>query len=109
MPPVTRVIAVDCDERRGSYHQGSAWPLFTGWVALAEYRARRVLSGYQHLMQNADLTWFEDPGAVTELLSGAFFQSLGRSTPQSGLPRWCLLLPCAGCSAGIGTRFTTRY
>jgi len=65
-----------------SYHQGSVWPLFTGWVALAECRARRVLSGYQHLMQNADLTWFEDPGAVTELLSGAFFQSLGRSTPH---------------------------
>src|SRR6185437_16211989 len=34
-----------------SYHQGSIWPLFTGWVALAEYRAGRSLSGYAHLMQ----------------------------------------------------------
>ncbi len=63
-----------------SYHQGSVWPLFTGWVSLAEYRAGRALSGYLHLMQNADLTWAQDPGAVTELLSGEFFQPLGRST-----------------------------
>ena len=63
-----------------SYHQGSVWPLFTGWVSLAEYRAGRALAGYQHLMQNADLTWAQDLGAVTELLSGAFFQPLGRSS-----------------------------
>jgi glycogen debranching enzyme len=63
-----------------SYHQGTVWPLYTGWVALAEYRNGRSLSGYAHLMQNADLTWAQDPGAVTELLSGQFFAPLGRST-----------------------------
>jgi hypothetical protein len=63
-----------------SYHQGSVWPLFTGWVALAEYRAGRPLAGYQHLMQNTGLTWSQDLGAVTELLSGEFFQPLGRSS-----------------------------
>ncbi len=63
-----------------SYHQGSIWPLFTGWVSLAEYRAGRTLSGYAHLMQNADLTWAQDLGSVTELLSGEFFQPLGRSS-----------------------------
>jgi hypothetical protein len=63
-----------------SYHQGSVWPLFTGWVSLAEYRAGRPLAGYQHLMQNAGLTWTQDLGAVTELLSGEFFQPLGRSS-----------------------------
>ncbi len=63
-----------------SYHQGSVWPLFTGWVSLAEYRAGRALSGYAHLMQNAELTWAQDPGAVTELLSGQFCHTLGRST-----------------------------
>jgi len=63
-----------------SYHQGSIWPLFTGWVSLAEYRAGRPLSGYAHLMQNADLTWTGDLGGVTELLSGEFFQPLGRSS-----------------------------
>ena len=63
-----------------SYHQGSVWPLFTGWVSLAEYRAGRPLAGYTHLMQNADLTWSQDLGSVTELLSAAYYQVLGRST-----------------------------
>jgi Mannosylglycerate hydrolase MGH1-like glycoside hydrolase domain len=63
-----------------SYHQGSIWPLFTGWVSLAEYRAGRALSGYAHLMQNANLTWAQDLGSVTELLSGEFFEPLGRSS-----------------------------
>ena len=31
-------------------------------------------------MQNANLTWAQDLGAVTELLSGQFYQALGRST-----------------------------
>ncbi len=63
-----------------SYHQGSVWPLFTGWTALAEYRAGRTSSGYAHLMQNLNLTWAQDLGSVTELLSGEFFQPLGRSS-----------------------------
>ena len=63
-----------------SYHQGSVWPLFTGWLSLAEYRAGQPLAGYASLMQNADLTWSQDLGSVTELLSGQFFQMLGRST-----------------------------
>ena len=63
-----------------SYHQGSVWPLFTGWGALAEYRANQPLAGEQMLMQNVDLTWAQDPGSVTELLSGDFFVPFGRST-----------------------------
>ena len=63
-----------------SYHQGSVWPLFTGWVSLAEYRTGRTLAGYQHLMQNLDMSWAQDLGAVTELLSGQYFTPLGRST-----------------------------
>jgi glycogen debranching enzyme len=63
-----------------SYHQGSVWPLFTGWASVAEYRTGRPLSAYAHLMQNADLTWQQDLGAVTELLSGAYFVPFGRST-----------------------------
>ena len=58
----------------------TVWPLFTGWASVAEYRAGHPLAGYAHLMQNADLTTAQDLGAVTELLSGAFFQPFGRST-----------------------------
>jgi hypothetical protein len=63
-----------------SYHQGSVWPLFTGWTALAEYRGGQPLAGYQMLMENANLTRTQDLGAVTELLSGDFFVPFGRST-----------------------------
>lgn len=63
-----------------SYHQGSVWPLFTGWASLAHYRTDRPLAGYAALMRNVDLTWTQDPGFVTEVLSGKFFQPLGRSS-----------------------------
>ncbi|KAA6463316.1 hypothetical protein DYQ86_08370 [Acidobacteria bacterium AB60] len=63
-----------------SYHQGSVWPLFTGWAAMAEYRGGQPLAGYQMLRENANLTQAQDLGAVTELLSGDFFVPFGRST-----------------------------
>ena len=63
-----------------SYHQGSVWPLFTGWAALAEFRGGQPLAGYRMLMQNANLTWAQDLGADTELLSGDFYVPFGRST-----------------------------
>lgn len=63
-----------------SYHQGSVWPLFTGWASIAEYRTSHPLAGYTHLMQTANLTTAQDLGAVTELLSGAYFAPFGRST-----------------------------
>jgi glycogen debranching enzyme len=63
-----------------SYHQGSVWPLFTGWASLAQYRTGRPLAGYAALMRNVDLTWAQDPGFVTEVISGRFFQPLGRSS-----------------------------
>jgi len=63
-----------------SYHQGSVWPLFTGWAAVAEYRGGQPLAGYQLLKENANLTRAQDLGADTELLSGDFFVPFGRST-----------------------------
>jgi len=63
-----------------AYHQGTVWPLFTGWAAMAEYRGGRPIAGYRTLMQNVGLTWTQDPGFVTEVISGAFFEPLGRSS-----------------------------
>ncbi|HXN45705.1 MAG TPA: hypothetical protein VN893_03635, partial [Bryobacteraceae bacterium] len=76
-----------------SYHEGSVWPLYTGWVSLAEYRAGRTLSAYAHLMQNAGLTWAQDLGAVTELLSGAFYQSFGASSSHQTWSSAMVLTP----------------
>lgn len=63
-----------------SYHQGSVWPLFTGWTAMAQYRSGRPLEGFDALQHNVDLTWAQDLGSVTEVLSGRFYQPLGRSS-----------------------------
>ncbi len=63
-----------------SYHRGSVWPLFTGWTSMAEYRTNHPIAGWQALQHNLQLTWIQDPGAVTELLSGRFYQPLGRSS-----------------------------
>lgn len=63
-----------------SYHQGSVWPLFTGWAALAEYRANQPLAAFQLLMENASLTRAQDLGSDTEVLSGDFFVPYTGST-----------------------------
>jgi glycogen debranching enzyme len=63
-----------------SYHNGSVWPLFTGWSALAAYRHGRPAAGYQALMANALLTTTGALGYVTELLSGDYMAAFGRSS-----------------------------
>ena len=84
-----------------SYHQGSVWPLFTGWASLAEYRTGRDLAGYQHLMQNANLTTEQDLGAVTELLSGAYYDPFGRSTSHQMWSSAMVLTPAIRGMFGV--------
>lgn len=63
-----------------SYHYGSVWPLFTGWVAMGAYRYGRPHIGYQALMSNALLSFTGALGYATELLSGDFHVAFGRSS-----------------------------
>ncbi|NYF79381.1 amylo-alpha-1,6-glucosidase [Granulicella arctica] len=63
-----------------SYHHGSVWPLYTGWTSMAEYRSGRPVQAFSNLRNTAELTWLQDPGAITEVLSGDFFEPLGRSS-----------------------------
>jgi glycogen debranching enzyme len=63
-----------------SYHNGSVWPLFTGWVSVGAYRYGRPHVGHQSLMANANLTYTNALGYVTELLSGDFNTPFGRSS-----------------------------
>ncbi len=86
-----------------SYHQGSVWPLFTGWTSVAEYRTGHTISGYAHLMQTADLTWAQDLGSVTELLSGAYFSPFGRSTTHQLWSSAMVLTPAIRGLFGITT------
>src|SRR5262249_2465334 len=63
-----------------SYHNGSVWPLFTGWASMAAYRYGRPHVGQQALMANPLLTQTGALGYVTELLSGEFNAPFSRSS-----------------------------
>jgi len=63
-----------------SYHYGSVWPLFTGWVSMAAYRHGRPHVGYTALMANALLTEAGALGSITELISGEIDAPFGRSS-----------------------------
>ena len=63
-----------------SYHNGSVWPLFTGWASMGAYRYGRSHVGYQALTANAMLTYQDALGYVTELLSGDYNTAFGRSS-----------------------------
>ena len=91
-----------------SYHQGSVWPLFTGWAALAEYRANQPLAGYQLLMENANLTRAQDLGSHTELLSGDFYIPMGRSTSHQLWSSAMIITPALRGLFGISIDAATK-
>jgi glycogen debranching enzyme len=66
----------------GGYHYGSVWPLFTGWAAVGEFRYHRAFPAYENLRANALLALEGSLGHVTEVLSGAYYQSLSTSSPH---------------------------
>jgi hypothetical protein len=54
----------------GAYQSGTVWPLFTGWLALAEFISHRQEEGYRHLRANADCCYERAKGAFDEVLRG---------------------------------------
>jgi glycogen debranching enzyme len=66
----------------GGYHYGSVWPLFTGWASVGEYRYHRALPAYENLRANALLPFAGSLGHFSEVLSGAYYQSLSTSSPH---------------------------
>jgi glycogen debranching enzyme len=63
-----------------SYHNGSVWPLFTGWASMGAYRYGRPHVGLQALMSNVLLRRQWALGYVTEVLSGDFNAPFSRSS-----------------------------
>jgi hypothetical protein len=53
-------------------------------------------------MQNVDLTWTQDVGNVTELLSGQFYQPLGRSTAHQLWSSAMVISPVVRGLFGLG-------
>ena len=66
----------------GGYHNGSVWPLFTGWAATGEYRYHRAIPGYSNLRSNALLMQNGALGHVAEVLSGDYNQQTLGSAPD---------------------------
>jgi glycogen debranching enzyme len=66
----------------GGYHYGSVWPLFTGWASVGEYRYHLVHPAYENLRANALLAFDGSLGHFSEVLSGAYYQSLSTSSPH---------------------------
>jgi glycogen debranching enzyme len=65
----------DYDPR--GYHQGSVWPLFTGWVSLAEYHRRRPTPAFAHLYGNVWNYLDGAKGCIEEVLDGDRYQPAG--------------------------------
>ncbi|MCK5079184.1 MAG: hypothetical protein KAR09_04545, partial [Bacteroidales bacterium] len=52
------------------YHSGAVWPLYSGWVALAEYKYHRPLQGFGHIMSNLNNYRDFSLGYTEEVLNG---------------------------------------
>lgn len=59
------------------YHTGSVWPLYTGWVALAEYKNHRPDNGFVHSLNNLNISKYWAKGYVEEVLNGLTYQPSG--------------------------------
>ncbi|MCX6142798.1 MAG: hypothetical protein NTZ35_06220 [Ignavibacteriales bacterium] len=89
------------------YHYGSIWPLFTGWTSLAEFRLRRPLQGFGHLLSNALLFDQFSAGCVEEVLHGVRFQPAG-VCPHQGWSGTMILQPAIEGMLGLKTDVRTR-
>jgi glycogen debranching enzyme len=79
-----RMIAADDPlfDPRG-YHLGAVWPLYTGWVSLAEWRTGRYQAALGHLLINARLYRDRARGAYDEVLHGLEYRSAGICPDQA--------------------------
>jgi hypothetical protein len=59
------------------YHYGAIWPLFTGWVSLAEYKQTRGVQGFTHLMNNLSIYKHWTKGYIQEVINGEEYLPTG--------------------------------
>jgi hypothetical protein len=65
------------------YHSGAVWPLYTGWVSLAEYACHRGEQGQAHLLANARLPFARGQGCFDEVLDGDLGTAAGVCPDQA--------------------------
>ncbi|HTO93673.1 MAG TPA: hypothetical protein VMM80_04855, partial [Bacteroidota bacterium] len=59
------------------YHEGSVWPLFTGWTALAAYAYGNSVQGFTLMSETMDVESHWAAGFVQEVLNGAVYAPSG--------------------------------
>jgi glycogen debranching enzyme len=74
----TRIIREDSPFFKPTgYHNGSVWPLFTGWTALAEYAYGNYPEGFSHIMNNLNIYKNWGKGFIEEVMNGATYDPSG--------------------------------
>ncbi len=68
---------------------------------MAEYRTGHSGQAFEHLMANVNLTYRQDLGAVTELLSGEYYEPFGRSSSHQMWSSAMVLIPAIRGMLGI--------
>ncbi|MBC7121818.1 MAG: hypothetical protein H5T94_00995 [Pseudothermotoga sp.] len=59
------------------YHEGTVWPLFTGWVSLAEFKVGATQSAFNHLLSNLFLAKHFAKGYIAEVYHGEVYKPSG--------------------------------
>lgn len=59
------------------YHEGSVWPLFTGWTSLAEYEYGNSEQGFMHIVNNLYMKNYWNLGYVEEVINGVKYEPSG--------------------------------
>lgn len=60
-----------------AYHAGSVWPLFTGWHAMAAYKAKAFETGFRLIMANMNIFRHWGYGYSEEVLNGDVYEPAG--------------------------------
>ncbi len=88
----------ELDERYNpvGYHYGSVWPLYTGWLGLAQYAAGRPLQGFELLLAGAANHKHFSAGCFDEVLRGDRYAQAGVCPQQAWSAALILLLLTGG-------------
>lgn len=73
------------------YHEGTVWPLVTGWASLAQFSNCRPGEGYRLLLSNAMMTRDFCLGYIPEILNGDKYEAGG--CPLQGWSEAMVILP----------------
>ncbi len=88
------------------YHEGTVWPLTTGWASLACFDAGRPDLGWQYLKCNADLTSDWCLGYIPEVVDGG--QRVAGGCPHQAWSEAMVVLPVVHGLFGVRADWPNR-